>query len=469
MDYSLKRAKTLGKNIREYYQRLGVYIAVVKVRIIFELQKYIFKIELLPGTKVQTIFTCAADVQAALKLHLFYPFKEGIFIFIAVSEYDVKENRLLKILKSPKFSKSEMEIPLALGYDLMGSMYIADLAKLLHLLIVGPSGTGKSVALQCIVTSIIVRCPVNSVRLIMFDIGANSLSIFGKVKHLYHPIVKDVEIGIAVLESLVAEMNERLSCSECECQSLPFLVCIIDEFDDTIASIENKEDAKRFVSCINSIIRRGRKAKVILILASHDPTLKNTKVNVNGIVPRIAFKCANHHNSLTALGVTGAENLPGEGAMLFKSQDECTPIPLQGSFVTSAEIEEILSNAPVDYDDICMLEIKNIKVTESIVFDNIVVEENKKELAAIVYWVLGHATISALQIQKKFKMGNRATKIMELLYKMNIVTDKFSNQPRTVIPKCIEELTSETVKLLEYHGYNKERLEKIFEAKNVDD
>ena len=465
MNHLIKRAKYLGHKIMINYQSLGVSVKITGVRIIPGLKRYVFRIALLPGTRIQTIFTYAPDIQAILGFHLFFPFKEKTSIYIAVSEFDVKENRLLKILGSHEFSNSKMQIPLALGYNLMGGIYIADLAKLLHLLIVGPSGTGKSVALQCIVLSIIVKCPVDSVRLLLFDIGANSLSAFTNVKHLYHPIVKDVETGIAVLESLVSEMDRRLSLSEHEFQNYPYCVCIIDEFDDTIASIENKDQSRRFISSINSIIRRGRKGKVILILASHDPTLKNAKVSLNGIIPRIAFRCTSHYSSSSALGVTGAENLPGEGTMLFKSQDECTPIPLQGSFVTPAEIKEILINEPAGYDDIEILEVKAEQEAKSAVLDNVSIEKSKKELADILFWTLGRVTISTLQIQKNFKIGNRAYEFTNALHEMNIITDKFSNQPRKVIPTCIEDLSSDAIRLLEHYGHTTDQIAEILEIK----
>lgn len=112
-----------------------------------------------------------------------------------------------------------------------------------------------------------------------------------------------------------------------------------------------------FSNAINTIIRRGRKAKVILILASHDPTLKNTKVNINGIIPRIVFQCSKYQDSLSALGVTGAENLQGKGTMLFKSGTGPL-LTLQGSFVCKDEIERILKNAPALPDDYSMLNIQ---------------------------------------------------------------------------------------------------------------
>lgn len=465
MSNLFKRVMYLGVKIMTYYRSLGVNMRITRVKIISHLQRYIFEVELLPGTKVQSVFSSAPDVQSALKLHLFYPFRKETSFFIAVSEFDIKKNGLLDILNSQEFSNSEYQIPIALGYDLMGDFYLIDLAKILHLLIIGPSGTGKSVALQCIVLSIIVKCSVDSVRLILFDIGANSLSCFINEMHLYSPIVKDTETGIIVLESLVAEMEKRLSYPEHECQGFPYIVCVIDEFDDTVANIENKEDSKRFIASINSIIRRGRKAKVVLILASHDSALKNTHVNVSGIVSRIAFQCANHYNSSTALGITGAQNLPGNGAMLFKSQDICNPIPLQGSYVTSVEIERVLDSKTDVNSDINMLEIKNTEIPDKLVIGNTPANNGKKELADILMWALGHEAISKLQIQKKFRIGNRASEIMDALYQMNVITEKYSNQPRKVIPVCIGDISSEALDLLNRCDYTTAEIEDAFKNK----
>jgi DNA segregation ATPase FtsK/SpoIIIE-like protein len=305
---------------------------------------------------------------------------------------------------------------------------------------------------------------VNLARLILFDIGGNSLSLFSDVTHLYHPIVKDVEEGIKVLESLVIEMGRRIDIGEDVCQHLPFVVCIIDEFDDTISNIDDNKDSMRFITAIKSLILRGRKANIIMILASHDPTLKNTKVKVNLIIPRIAFQCAKSHNSSTGLGVTGAEKLPGGGAMLFKSQSGITP--LQGSFVTPVEIERILSSAPIGYEDIDRLEIVEPETTDDgAVISNTAKEKADRELAKIVIWALGQDSVSARQITEQFRIGNRSSKILDKLFERGIVEAKFAKQPRKVLPVCLEDLSPDTVALLERCSYSEDRIREGFDAK----
>ncbi|MCL2273644.1 MAG: FtsK/SpoIIIE domain-containing protein [Defluviitaleaceae bacterium] len=469
MSNYIKDAKKIERAIKAHYQHHNVRIKVTECTVIPHLKRYIFTIKPSKGAKVGQIIDRAEDIQVALGLPLFYAYRDDVSIRLAVSEYKVKENKLLKILRNSLFSESDMAIPLALGYDITGNIYTADLAKQFHMMIVGPSGSGKSVALKCLILSILTGCHVETVRLIVFEIGSGSLSAFHNALHLYHPIVKDVQTGIVVLESLVAEMNHRDEIGEDACQSLPFLVCVIDEFDDTISNITEKEDATRFASALDSLIRKGRKAKIILVLASHNPTLKTTKVNVNLIESRIAFRCAKHHNSSAALGVPGAEKLEEKGAMLFKSDGKI--MHLQGSWVTDEEIEQILHTTPSGYDDIEKLEIRKPEtlhlpiVADGVVVDELVVDTADKELTAIIFWVIQHQKTSTHLIQQHFRVGKRASKIIDTLYVMGIITDKFAKQPRDVLVTCYEDLSEEVLGLFDKHGYTVEQIQEALNTK----
>ncbi len=462
-----ERSKYLKYVIEKYYRSFGVNIYLVEVKEIVHLRRYIFKIKILPGVKVKSIFDFAKDIKIALQLPLFQPFEENNCIFLAVSEFDIVENELLKILTSPKFLNSKMQIPLALGFDYLGNAHIVDLAKVLHLLIAGPSGTGKSVALQCMIISMITGCSVKDLRLILFDIGGNSLTIFEQIKHLYHPIIKDFKEGIKVLEALNSEMERRILLGEKECVELPFLVCVIDEFDDTIANIGDKNDKFRFQTAIKNIINRGRKAKIIVVITSLNPSEKESNVNINGIVSRISFRYVKHQKSSNALGTTGAESLSGIGAMIFRAKDSEENVVLQGAYITKDEIEKILCNAPVGYDDIPMLDIKVTEdsgVAESVIDAS---ENERNEFAKIIFYTLGQETMSVNKLQKAFNMGKRANEIIDLLCEKGIITGKFANQPRKVIPACIEEVSDEIINFLEIYGYNQEQVENIFNEKIV--
>jgi len=468
-NHLIKSAKFWKRKIKKYLQSYGIEIKVTGCQVIPDLRRFIYEVKPKKGTKIKEIFNRAEDVQTALGLHLLYVYRDGISIKIAVSEHEIKENKLLKILSSPLFLKSDAEIPLALGYDMMGNMHVADLTKLLHLLIVGPTGSGKSIAIKCLLLSVLVRCPITKVRLTVFEIGSESLSQFNDALHLYHPIVKDIETGVLVLESHVVEMDRRYALGEEVCGSLEHLILAIDEFDDMIAKIDDRDTATRFTNALNSLIRRGRKVKIILILASHDPTLKTAKANVNGIESRIAFRMLKHQNSSAALGVPGAEKLPGEGAMLFKSPKGITF--LQGAFVTEDEIDEILSTKPQGHDTLDMLKLVEPEaahlplVDDEAVSRGIATENENKELAKIIMWVLGREKVSASKMEKLFKMGKRSDVVLDKLHKMNLVTEKFSKQPRSVIPKCYDDLSDEVVNLLNRYGYTEEQVKEVFLSK----
>lgn len=469
MNKVYKEAIKLAHLVERAYLELGVRIELTPNLYFVHLNRYLFHVKILPGTRIKMLLNFEKDVQIALGFRQFLLFQKESSIYLTLSRSDLYENRLLTILSSSHFSNSQMKIPLALGYDFTGSAYITDLSELVHLLVVGSSGTGKSTALQSIITSIIVGCSVDSVRLILFDIGGNSLSVFENVLHLYHSIVKETETGVCVLESLVSEIEKRIMYGEEGCKDLPYIVVLIDEFDDTIASIQDKKTEKRFVNTINTIIRRGRKAKVILILASHDPTLKNTKVNINGIIPRIVFQCSKYQDSLSALGVTGAENLQGKGTMLFKSGTGPL-LTLQGSFVCKDEIERILKNAPALPDNYSMLNIQKSSFStdtedDDAAKDSTCIEKNK-ELAKIIMWVLGNQTISALRIKDEFNIGNRINDIMKQLVQMKLISEKDANKPRRVLIQSAEDLFDNVSNFLKSYGYSPDDIDAAINSRS---
>lgn len=469
MNKVYKEAIKLAHLVERAYLELGVRIELTPNLYFVHLNRYLFHVKILPGTRIKMLLNFEKDVQIALGFRQFLLFQKESSIYLTLSRSDLYENRLLTILSSSHFSNSQMKIPLALGYEFTGNACITDLSELVNLLVVGSSGTGKSTALQSIITSIIVGCSVDSVRLILFDIGGNSLSVFENVLHLYHPIVKETQTGVCVLESLVSEIEKRIMYGEERCKDLPYIVVLIDEFDDTIASIQDKKTEKRFVNTINTIIRRGRKAKVILILASHDPTLKNTKVNINGIIPRIVFQCSKYQDSLSALGVTGAENLQGKGTMLFKSGTGPL-LTLQGSFVCKDEIERILKNAPALPDNYSMLNIQKSSFStdtedDDAAKDSTCIEKNK-ELAKIIMWVLGNQTISALRIKDEFNIGNRINDIMKQLVQMKLISEKDANKPRRVLIQSAEDLFDNVSNFLKSYGYSPDDIDAAINSRS---
>jgi len=451
------------KQIEHSFQDYGVFIKLVSAEIDIKGNNYNFGVKILRGTRVKSIYKYSNDVRTALSLEMIYPHEEKGSLYLAVSKCSNADNSLKRILENIRFKKAKMQIPLAVGRDIMNRIHMEDMVELVHILVIGASGTGKSVALKCMILSIVIRCPIDQARLLLFDIGANSLALFENVPHLFHPIVKDTDIGIQVLEALVLEIDTRIAIGKEECKKRPYLICMIDEFDDMIASVE-KKTSKRYIDAINSIIRRGRKAKVILVLASHTPTVKTTGIAINSIMSRIVFKCANGRESYNAIGATGAELLTGKGAMLLKPKNASKPIMLRGAFVTDEEVENMISKLPVPPENLKMLETED---SESVsICTNETSPKERKELAGIIIWTLKHAKISVHQLQKKFHRNNEKCKgFMDILEQFGIVSAQFAKQPRTVIPEYVEDLTEEVLQILEYGGFSMEQIENVFDSR----
>lgn len=459
-------AETVAMAIEKAYKGFRVGIKICGVKTGSDESSFVFLIKFLKGTRYKSIVKYAEDVRISAGFATLMPLEDPAGVCLAVATKASTANGLLNILQDSRFLNARMDVPIAIGYDILGEKRIVDLSKLVHLLVIGASGLGKSVALQCMVLSIVSRCSVEKARLILFDIGANSLSQFEGVQHLFHPIIKDVETGATVLEALVAEIDDRMAREKEEVYSQPYLICMIDEFDDMIASADKKV-ALRYSNAINSIIRRGRKAKVILVLASHTPTVKTTQIAINGIMSRITFRCQNAKESYTALGETGAELLAAPGEMMFKAKDGGRAVMLRGAFITEEEIEKSLGEIQKIDARLDMLKVRESDTIGNFYIGNNAADsEARKELADIIYWVLGYKTTSMNKIREKFNIGNRVTDIMKTLEALHIVSGQFSKQPREVIPVCIEDLLPEVVSLLEQYGYGKKQVEGIFKTKS---
>jgi S-DNA-T family DNA segregation ATPase FtsK/SpoIIIE len=239
----------------------------------------------------------------------------------------------------------------------------------------------------------------------------------------------------------------------------------MDEYVSFITNIGNKNASTELTSAISNLLRRGRHAKMHMVLAAQDPTAKNMQVDLGNVTTRMAFTCARFHNSITILGKSGAEKLPGKGAMLFMSSDYPEPIYLQGAYMATEEIEQLVARiASTSRDMSYKFVIPEADMSQSLVFTADALDprpskwDERKELAQIVLWVLGHDNISKLQIMRQFKMSNRVNAIMDRLFAMNLVADKFANQPRAVVPMSMEDISDDVMMLLMENGISEDAI-----------
>lgn len=456
------KVKKLVHEIEKHYLHHGAHIKLKLLSRADSSGRLIFQIDLKPGTKTSLIFERASDIQMALQIQLFQPFRDGLNLCLAVSENSVLQNSLMPMLRSKMFRQSKDWLPFAIGYNMRQEMLFADLAKMPHVMYAGSTNSGKSVGLVCLISSLIIKQPVRSVNLIIFDVGANTLGVFSNIPHLSYPIVKDHETGIYVIQKLVEEMEKRINLCCDELLKLPAIVCVIDEYVSFINNINDKRQSKSVADDISNLIRRGRHAKIHLVISTQDPILKNMKVDVGNITTRMAFSCAKYHNSIAILGEIGAEKLPGNGAMLFKSNDYPNPIYLQGAFISDDELNKLVDYVKAKEQDygnkfyIPEMSILELPIQSSEEMEKVCNKD--EELAKIIIWALGRNKISASQIMSHFSMGNRAYDIVEQLCEMGLVSEKFANQQRKVLPQSLEGVPDKVRKFLQSRGYMEDKV-----------
>lgn len=454
------KIKKMAHKIEKQYSYYGVRIKLQLLSRVENGDRFVFQVSPKAGTKSSSIFERASDIQMALQLPLFQPYREGISLYLAVSKNKAVQNSLIQILKSRRFCQSRAWLPIAIGYNMKQEMIFEDLAKMPHVMYAGATYSGKSMGLICLILSLIVKQRVENVNLVIFDVGANSLEVFNDLPYLSYPIVKDYETGIYVIKELVEEMERRINLQQDELRNLPAVVCVIDEYVSFINNICDKKQSKIIADNISNLIRRGRHAKMHLVISTQDPVLKNMKVDVGNITTRIAFRCAKCQNSIAILGESGAEKLPGKGALLLKSSAYPEPLYIQGAFISSDMLTKLLDDIKAKkYDFANKFTIPELEIAESPGQSNDEEEQGShrdEELAEIIIWTLGRDKISASQIMNCFAMGNRAYGIVAQLCQMGLVEEKHANQQRSVLPQSLKDVPDEVWRFLQNCGYTED-------------
>ena len=446
-----KLALMLAALIAWHYRWHKINVSLRLSSFLRDCQRYIFEIIPLPGTKTGGIFERADDIQAAMPipLPLFQPFRKGTQIFLAVSAVPVGEVSLKGMLASSAFRDSDKLLPIALGCDLAGEAVIEDLKEMVHALYVGASGSGKSIGLKCLVLSLVCTRQASEVNLIILDTEADSLDLLGDIPQLSHPIVKDRKEGVYVIQSLVDEMERRYGLERSERCDLPEIVCVIDEFITYIDNIGNNLQRHMVIRNISNLLRLGRKANIHLVLATQDSRSKKMAVEISNITSRMAFRVDRHQTSSTILNHGGAEKLPGKGAMLYQSANYPESIYVQGAFISDDEAAQLVERIKaVEQDFSNMFVISDIAGSDfltslSVPVPTDVVQTDsgdEQEFASIILWTLAREEISASQLKQDFRMGNRANEIMDRLCEFRLISEKFANQPRKVLPQSAEDI-----------------------------
>ena len=360
---------------------------------------------------------------------------------------------LRTVLESDAFKNAESKLTFVLGKDIAGNCVVTDIAKMPHLLIAGATGSGKSVCINTIITSIIYKAKPEEVKLLLVDPKVVELSVYNGIPHLLIPVVTDPKKAAGALNWAVKEMLLRYNTfAEChvrdikgynamkkekgETDFMPQIVIIIDELADLMMAAPNEvEDS------ICRLAQLARAAGMHLIIATQRPSVDVITGVIKANIPsRIAFAVSSGIDSRTILDCVGAEKLLGKGDMLFYPMGKVKPVRIQGAFVTDKEVENIVDfikdggEASYDSDVID-------KITSAVPSGNSDEGEEKDEhFDEAVELVISKEKASVSMLQRQFRIGyNRAARIVEQMEKMGIVGPEEGSKPRKVLYSSFEE------------------------------
>ena len=440
------------KILEETFASFGIKAAVERAEIGPSVTKY--EVKPAVGVRVNRISNLADDLALALAakdVRIEAPIPGKSLVGIEVPNSEVATVTFRDLWEQSKTDASKLlEIPL--GKAVNGSVRSFDLAKMPHLLVAGSTGSGKSVAVNGIIASILMKARPDEVKFMMVDPKMVELSVYNDIPHLLIPVVTNPRKASRALQKVVDEMENRYELfskvgarniagynakvAEYNAQSeykqvpLPLIVVIVDELADLMmVASKEVEDA---------IIRLGQKARaagIHMILATQRPSVDVISGLIKANVPsRIAFAVSSGTDSRTILDENGAEKLLGRGDMLFKPIDENHPVRLQGSFISDEDVERIVAfvknQAEADYDD----SFDPGEVSESDLDTSGSDDEGDPLFEEAKALVIETQKASASMIQRRLSVGfNRATRLMEELEAAGVIGPAEGTKPRKVL------------------------------------
>lgn len=418
------------------------------------------------GVKVSRIVSLSDDIAlnlAASGIRMEAPIPGKALIGIEVPNKEVSSVFIKEVIDTPQFQKFPSKIAFALGKDISGETIIADIAKMPHMLISGSTGSGKSVCINTLITSILYRANPNEVKLLMIDPKVVELKVYNGIPHLLIPVVTDPKKAAGALYWAVQEMSERYqlfananvrdlagynrSVEEAgEGKKLPQIVIIVDELADLM-----QVAAKDVEEAICRLAQMARAAGIHLILATQRPSVDVITGIIKANVPsRIAFMVSSGIDSRTIIDMNGAEKLVGKGDMLYYPVGMPKPLRVQGAFISDKEVESVVeflkASQKVHYDQTILDRIsKDPKAKE----ESQKAEEGDHDslFEDALTMVIDMQKASASMIQRRFRVGyNRAARMIDQLHEAGFIGPDEGSKPRTVL------LTKEAFDRLKYEA-----------------
>ena len=359
---------------------------------------------------------------------------------------------LREVLDSDVFKENDSKLAIALGKDVAGDVQLADISKMPHVLIAGSTGSGKSVCINTIITSIIYHAKPSEVKFVMVDPKVVELSVYNGIPHLLIPVVTDPRKAAGALAWAVQEMDNRYNLfaekgvrdlkgynkaieKEDDVGKLPQIVIIVDELADLMMVAKNDvEDA------ICRLAQKARAAGMHLVIATQRPSVDVITGLIKANVPsRIAFAVSSQVDSRTILDSVGAEKLLGKGDMLYFPAGAPKPSRVQGAFVTDDEVEKIVdfvkSNGTATYSEDILESIENSNKTDKELATEASEEDDTDPfLMDAIQTVVETGQASTSFIQRRFKVGYaRAGRIIDQMEERGVISGYQGSKPREVL------------------------------------
>ena len=419
--------------------------------------------EIKSGTKLSKILSLHNEIALALAakdVRIQAPIPGKSTIGVEIPNKVTAMVTVREILESIPKSMNESKLLVTLGRNIMGRPVYCEINKTPHLLVAGSTGSGKSVCINSIIISILMRAKPDEVKLVLVDPKKVELSMYNGVPHLLAPVVTDPKKANIALKKIVVEMerrydlfsnsgtkniagynayidkkNEKLSEEE-KIKHLPYIVVIIDELADLMLVA-----AKEVEDSIMRITQMARAAGIHLIVATQRPSTDVITGVVKANIPsRIAFAVSSSIDSRTILDSTGAEKLLGKGDMLFLPQGENIPIRVQGTFLSDDEIKAVVDHTVkqqiAKYDETLIMDDEEMKATTMVGSSSREDDYEEPLYNEIVEFVITQGKASASLLQRRFHLGyNRAARVIDLLEDRGIIGPNNGSKPREVLVK----------------------------------
>ena len=406
-----------------------------------------YEIEPAQGVKVSRIVNLTDDIAlnlAAQHIRMEAPIPGKSAIGIEVPNTKTEAVHLRDVLDCSDFKEARGGIPVGLGKDIAGKPVITDLAKMPHLLVAGTTGSGKSVCVNTLISSILFSRKPEEVKLLLIDPKMVELSVYNGIPHLMAPVVTDMKKAAAVLRWAVREMEARYkafaasgkrdikSYNEAHPKSaMPLIVLIIDELADLMMTVPDDIEES-----ISRLAQMARAAGIHMVLATQRPSVNVITGSIKANVPsRISFAVGSQIDSRTILDMAGAEKLLGKGDMLFSPIGANKPIRVQGAFISDDEVEHLVEfvkqQREPEYDDTVTAEAEK----ETAAQDNDEQDIYRDELlerAVNLVMESGQASVSMLQ--RRFRIGyTRAARLVDTMEDLKIVGPNMGSKAREIL------------------------------------